>query len=251
MLEAWLAGCEALLDVFKNKRDPYLDYASKMYGVPYDKLWDDYRGKNGPEAKIAAKRMRQVAKPGVLGAIYRMGGGKWGINEDGDRYKTGLWGYAEGMGIDMSQEQAGEVVKIFRNAYPEICGNGYNGEIKGIWIQLEEAVADVLNGDRTVRKIGPFGCVTIDKVTIDGRDPMLRIQLPSPGSYLHYLDARMRQERMPWTRTNPDTGEDEGVYRWAFTYYGMDQDTHAWVKISIPRRPHILKISSRESPAMF
>src|ERR1700680_486788 len=121
--------------------------------------------------------MRQVAKPAVLGSIYRMGGGQWAFDENGDRYKTGLWGYAEGMGIDMSQEQAYEATKIFRESYPEICGNGYSGQMKGIWVQLEEAVADVLKGDRTIRKIGPEGCVTIDKISIDGRNPMLRIQL--------------------------------------------------------------------------
>jgi DNA polymerase len=227
---AWFAGCQPLLDVFEKHHDPYLDFATKMYGIPYEKLWADYKGKNGREAQIAAKRMRQVAKPGVLGAIYRMGGGRWGKDKNGDSYKTGLWGYSEGMGIDMSQEQAYEVVKIFRNAFPEICGNGYSGEMKGMWVQLEEAIADVLNGERTIRKIGPGGCVTIDKISIDGRDPMLRIQLPS-GRYLHYLDAKMRQERMPWKRTNRETGKEEDAYRPAFTYYSQDQETHMWIKI--------------------
>lgn len=227
---AWISQCQPLLDVFEKNRDPYLDFASKMYGIPYENLWDDYKGKNGKERQIAAKRMRQVAKPAVLGSIYRMGGGQWAFDENGDRYKTGLWGYAEGMGIDMSQEQAYEATKIFRESYPEICGNGYSGQMKGIWVQLEEAVADVLKGDRTIRKIGPGGCVTIDKISIDGRNPMLRIQLPS-GRYLHYMDAAIESRKMPWQRKNFETGEMEDVYRPVFIYYSTDQDTHQWVEV--------------------
>lgn len=226
---AWFAQCQPLLDAFEKKRDPYLDFAVKMTGIPYEKLAADIKSKD-QRIKALAKRIRQVAKPGVLGAIYRMGGGKWATDENGDRYKTGLWGYAEGMGIDMTQEEAHQVVKIFRESYPEICGNGYGGQMKGIWIQLEDAVADVLEGERTIRKIGPFDCVTIDKLTIDGRNPMLRIKLPS-GRYLHYLDAETRLEKMPWTRKNPETGEEEDAYRPAFTYYGMDQESHQWVRI--------------------
>lgn len=226
---AWVAQCPSLLAVFEKRHDPYLDFAVKMTGIPYDKLAEDIKSKD-QKIKTIAKRIRQVAKPGVLGAIYRMGGGGWAKDENGDYYKTGLWGYAESMGIDMIQEEAHLVVKVFRNSYPEICGNGYNGEIRGIWIQLEDAVADVLNGERTIRKIGPFDCITIDKITIDGRAPMLRIQLPS-GRYLHYMDAGIESRKMPWQRKNPETGEMEDVYRPAFVYYGLNQDTKQWVEI--------------------
>jgi len=39
--------------------------------------------------------------------------------------------------------------EFFRESYPEICGNGYKGSMKGIWVILEEAVIEVLNGNRT------------------------------------------------------------------------------------------------------
>lgn len=215
---AWFAGCEPLLSVFRLNRDPYLDFASKMYGIPYDKLWADYKGKNGKEAQIAAKRMRQVAKPGVLGAIYRLSGGGWGRDKNGDLIKTGLWGYSEAMGVDMTMEQAHEVVKIFREAYKEIPET---------WVALENAIMEVLQGERTIRKIGPEGCIKIDKLTIEERKPILRIQLPS-GRYLHYMDAAVETVKMPWKRTNPETGEQEDVYRPGFTYYGLNQDTKQW-----------------------
>lgn len=224
---AWVAGCQSLLQVFIDGKDPYLDFAVKMTGIPYLKLVSDIKSKD-PKIKAEAKRHRQMAKPGVLGAIYRLGGGQWGF-KGGDRVKTGLWQYAEGMGIDMTQEQAHEVVKIFRESYPEICGNGYN-QMKGIWVLLEDAVADVLNGERTIRKIGPEDCITIDKVTIEGRSPILRIQLPS-GRYLHYMDAAMETVKMPWQKKNYETGEMQDVHRPAFTYYGIDQDTKQWTMI--------------------
>lgn len=255
---AWLSGCTDLLKVFEpftdefgtyypNGRDPYLDFASKMYGIPYSKLWADYKGKNGKEAKAAAKRMRQIAKPGVLGAIYRLGGGGWGYSRKGykdhgddcnanetytqqngkvkkvgkkycscstiyDKIKTGLWGYADNMGVQMEQEQASMVVRIFRDAYKEI---------PEFWFTLENAVADVMRGTNTVRYVGPNNCVKIDKINITGRNAMMRMQLPS-GRYLHYLDARLESCKMPWQKD----GED--VYRDALVYAGTNQETKQW-----------------------
>ena len=211
---AWLAGCESLTDVFRQGKDAYLDLAVKMYGLPYDKLSADYEGLNGKEAKIKAKQMRQVAKPGVLGAVYRLGGGQWGTSKDGDKIKTGLWGYADNMGVEMTQEQAHMVVRIFREAYKEI---------PEFWYLLENVVGDVMAGTNTVRYVGPNNCVKIDKINIEGRNPMMRMQLPS-GRYLHYLDARMESCKMPWKDST--TGED--VYRSALVYAGTNQDTKQW-----------------------
>jgi DNA polymerase bacteriophage-type len=227
---AWVAECGSLLQVFADGLDPYLAFAVKMTGIPYEKLLYDLKKNPDKIAKAAAKLRRQIAKPGVLGAVYRLSAGGWGYNKNGDQIKTGLWGYAEAMGVEMSQAQAQEVVKIFRESYPEICGNGYDGSMKGIWVRLEEAVIDVLQGERTVRFIGPNNSIKIDKLTIKDRNPILRIQLPS-GRHLHYLDASVQETKMPWRRKNYETGQEEDVYRDAFTYYGMDQDTKQWTLI--------------------
>lgn len=242
---AWVASCEPLLKVFEDNRDPYLDFASKMYGVPYEVLWADYKGLNGKERQIEAKRKRQIAKPGVLGAVYRLGAGGWGYDKNGDEIKTGLWGYAEAMGVDMTQEQAQQVVKIFREAYQEIGGapNSDTGFGGGIWYVLENAVKDVLQGERTIRKVGPEGCIVIDKLTIEGRDPMLRIKLPS-GRYLHYLDASIQNVKMPWQQKKDVPVEFDAngeatryetqlvdVHKPGFTYYGKDQHTDQWTLI--------------------
>ncbi len=268
---AWLAGCTDLMNVFepytdqfgmfqKNGRDPYLSFACKMYGCEYGPLYADYKGKNGKDRKGDAKRKRQIAKPGVLGAIYRLSGGGWGwgppykdhgddcnakevgangkkigakfchCEEVRDRIKTGLWGYADNMGIEMPEDQANDVVRIFRDSYPEICDPK-----TGIWKQLENAVADVMHPDHpnTVRAIGPGGCVLIDRINfvdpVTGRktrEAMMRMRLPS-GRYLHYLDARLEPTKMPWKGEDED-GNEIDVYRDSLIYAGTNQKTKQW-----------------------
>lgn len=245
---AWLAECTALNDVFvpytdemgnfwRNGRDPYLAFASKMYGIPYEKLWADYRGWNGKEAKAKAKTMRQIAKPGVLGAIYRLSGGTLvNVYDPKDPLqkivlytkKTGLWAYSDNMGVEMSQEQAHEVVRIFRDSYPEICNTNKNDGPLGIWKRLEDAVADVMHSDhpQTVRYIGPNNAVKIDKINLVGRHPIMRMQLPS-GRYLHYIDAHLAPTKMVWTQLDED-GEEVPVYKDALIYAGTNQKTKQW-----------------------
>jgi DNA polymerase bacteriophage-type len=260
---AWLAECTSLMDVFvpytdakgnfwRNGRDPYLAFASKMWGIPYEKLWADYQGWNGKEAKAAAKRMRQIAKPGVLGAIYRLSGGdlmyvfkcidcgqthmtmdehdwpckKCDAGDPSDLQftkKTGLWDYSDKMGVEMSQDQAHEVVRIFRDSYPEICDPKV-----GIWKRLEEAIADVMHPDhpQTVRYIGPNNAVKIDRINLVGRHPIMRMQLPS-GRYLHYIDAHLAPTKMTWTQVDED-GEEVPVYKDALIYAGTNQKTKQW-----------------------
>jgi DNA polymerase len=250
---AWLSGCTALMAVFEplpgkpNGRCPYLDFATKIYGIPNAQLEADYASKD-PAKKGPAKRQRQIAKPGVLGAIYRLSGGGWGHSRKGhkdhgddcnanetykqpngkmkkvgkancicstiyDKIKTGLWGYADNMGVEMDQEQANMVVRIFRDAYPEI---------PAFWKILENAVIEVMRGTNTVRCVGPNGCVQIDKINIAGHGSMMRMRLPS-GRYLHYLDARLENCLMPWKDQN---GGD--VHREALVYAGLNQDTKQW-----------------------
>jgi DNA polymerase len=237
---AWLAGCTDLMKVFepytdqfgkyqRNGRDPYLAFACKLYGIIYDVIYADYKGMSGKERKAAAKRMRQFAKPGVLGAIYRLSGGFLIQDKDGNWIKTGLWDYADKMGIELTQEQASEIVRVFRNSYPEICDPK-----TGIWKQLELAVADVMHKDHpaTVRYIGPNNCVKIDRINFIGPDgnqerhPMMRMQLPS-GRYLHYLDARLESTMMPWKGQDED-GNDVDVYRDSLIYAGTNQKTKQW-----------------------
>ena len=208
---AWVTGCTALTKVFEQNRDPYLDYASKITQIPYENLARDLKSKD-PAVKARAKALRQMAKPVVLGCIYRLGGGSVATIK-GDPTKTGLWGYAEGYGVAMTQEEAANHVRIFRDSYPEI---------PQFWYACEDAIKDVLAGTRTVREIGPNGCIRIDKINLEGRDPVLRIQLPS-GRYLHYVDASIQNLKMPWKDR-----EGNDVYRDGLVYSGTNQETHQW-----------------------
>jgi DNA polymerase len=209
---AWVAECPSLLDVFHKNRDPYLDFAVKMTQIPYERLASDIKSKD-PSIKAAAKRHRQVAKPGVLGCVYRLGGGQMGKTKDGDPIKQGLAGYAENMGVDMSFETAREVVRVFRESYKEI---------PQFWYNVEKAIAEVLGGIQTKRELGPNGCIKIDKINLKDRHPILRIQLPS-GRFLHYVDARIESCVMPWK--DPDGNE---AYKNTLVYAGIDQKTKQW-----------------------
>ena len=64
----WLARDEKIMRVFELKRDPYVDFATYLYGEPYEKLIAEYKA--GDKAK------RTIAKPGVLGCGYMLGPGR-------------------------------------------------------------------------------------------------------------------------------------------------------------------------------
>jgi DNA polymerase len=221
---AWLAQSPGLSDVFAKGRDAYLNMAVNFTGLPYEQL-DAHLHSDNPTLKAAAKRHRQVAKPAILGCGYQLGGGDWGVNKYGDKIKTGLWGYAEAMNVQMEREQAHVLVRVFRESYPEI---------PKMWYELEKAIAAVLNPEatNTVRKVGPSGCITIDRINFEDnegrklREPMLRLRLPS-GRYLHYLDAAMEMTKMPW-----DDDEGKPVWREALVYGGQNQTTKQWTRIT-------------------
>lgn len=230
---AWLAECQPLLDVFaRPDGDPYYELASKMTGIPYEELYRDGHGTD-KKLKTIAKRHRQVAKPGVLGCVYRLAGGGWGTNKYGDPIKTGLWGYAENMKVKMTQEEAHKVVKVFRASYPEICE---------LWKNFEKAVEYVLD-EKSPRDayatLGAHGCIRIDKLNRKDRHPVMRMRLPS-GRFLHYFDAHLEMLPAPWTvdLENEETGEkvldkDENPIKVhpdkiTIVYSGADPETKQW-----------------------
>jgi DNA polymerase len=220
---AWLAGCMSLLAVFARPHgDPYLEFASKMTGIPYEDLDRDIHSKD-KKIRAVAKRHRQIAKVGVLQCIFRAAAGGWGKNKKGDPIKKGLWGSAENMGIKMSLKQAEEIVDAFREVYPEIVQ---------LWYSFENCVRDVLKGSKkATSSLGPDGCIKFDKINRKGRNPILRIQLPS-GRYLHYVDARIEDTLMPWKKKNlSEDGKsivEIDIYRPTLVYSGVNADTKQW-----------------------
>ena len=249
---AWMAGCHTLLKVFKTylcldhplnesfepgycktcqkkleRMDVYLDLASKLTGIPYIQLARDIKSTD-PIIRAAAKKHRQMGKVGILGCFYRLSGGKI-IFIDGIQTKDGLWKYAEDMGIEITQEEANTIVKVFREVYKEV---------PEMWYAFERAVSDVLKGEKTKRELGPNGCIKIDKLTLKDkvtgeRRIILRIQLPT-GQYLHYLDARIESRKMPWQKTEFVDGVSSSVdvYKDCLVYAGINQITKQWGEVT-------------------
>src|SRR5208282_584500 len=114
-VSAWVAGCDSLLRVFEQGRDPYIEFATKMFHVDY---------------AAVTKQQRQLAKPAILGACYGLGGGEDSTDKHGDDIRTGLYGYSANLGVEMAQEFAHECVQVYRQSSPEI---------PSAWRKLEKA----------------------------------------------------------------------------------------------------------------
>jgi DNA polymerase len=173
----WLAGCDAILDVFRQGLDPYVAFAVKMFGQPYEIL-------------ICDKDKRQIAKAPVLGCGYALGHGTEIINGErvaiirlnkyGNEVKTGLIAYAENMGIKLTPDQSYLAVTTFRRDYPEVVQ---------LWSDVEDAVIQVLKHGGKV----PVSKVEFSRKRRKDGTFVLRMHLPS-GRCLHYLNARIQEE---------------------------------------------------------
>ncbi len=152
---AWLSGCEDMLAIYRDGRDPYKSFATELFKIPYDSV---------------SKAQRQLCKPAVLGCGYGLGGGQIRQLQDGTKVKTGLWKYAESMGVTLSQKQARDMVDVFRNAYPEVLY---------FWTYMEDAFLAAYK-TRKRQQVG--------YLYFTATDECVKIDLPS-GRSIHYLNA--------------------------------------------------------------
>ena len=187
---AWLTGCTALLKVFTDGRCAYKEFATKLFRVAYEEV---------------TKGQRSDAKPAVLGGGYRLGGG--GMIEG---KKTGLWGYAENMGIVLSKEDAHRSVKVFRAEYKEIVQ---------AWYDYEDAIAHTIRTGRRT-KVGP--------IRFRMEKPYLTAELPS-GRKLWYLHPRVRKGKIKWI--DPKTNETKEFEKDSISYMGKQQNGKKWIRI--------------------
>jgi DNA polymerase len=201
----WVSGEDKILEVFRKNRDPYLSFASLMYKIPYEVL---AATKKSPDTK----EKRQVGKPAVLGAGYRLSGGEWKTNRYGDRVKSGLWGYAENMGVIITEKEAHDSVKVFRSEYEKVVQ---------FWYDCENAVIRCLK-QGGCQMMGPTGLVWCDRKKRKDKTFVLRIHLPS-GRYLHYLNAHIQ--------TVERQGRNGPYEKEQMAYDGMNQETKQWESI--------------------
>lgn len=206
----WVAGCDAILKVFRDGLDPYVSFAVKIYNELYEVLIKD-------------KDKRQVAKPAVLGAGYGLGPGVkrlpdgkyeiiWIRDKYGNQVKTGLLGYAENMGIKLTPEQAYLAWEVFRKSYPEVVK---------LWRDLEDAAFQVVKKGGHV-KVGP---VEFSRVKRADGTFVMRILLPS-GRSLHYMNMRIENRPI----INPKTGQSE--MKATLTYDGIGHGVGAVAGVS-------------------
>jgi DNA polymerase bacteriophage-type len=195
---AWASGCDAMMQVYRDGKDPYIDFASRMEGVDYSEV---------------TKEMRQQAKPGVLGCGFGLGGGQlvrkckcgckhvWNVPAATDGAvacpmcqkevtpglpaKTGLWRYAELLGVELSQDSAKAQVEAFRDTFLEVAQ---------WWYHLEEAFAGCCDKRRNQYITSTLGGKDACKLIFVYKAPALRIVLPS-GRELIYPNAYARTER--------------------------------------------------------
>lgn len=193
----WLADCDKMLDVFKEGRCPYLSFGVELYGISYDELWHEY--------KVLGKgEKRTNSKPAVLGAGYGLSGGDLTKDKNGDTIKTGLWGYAEALGIKIPREEAHRGVQVFRQAYPEVVQ---------MWYDVERAAKETIITKRPHRA---------GKIEFDIKAPCLRMKLPS-GRHLHYIRPKIELKTFK--------GREGPYERQVITYEGIDQKTKKWGRV--------------------
>ncbi len=187
---AWLTNCERLLQVFADEKCAYKDFATELFKCDYEEV---------------SKGQRSDAKPAVLGAGYRLSGGAMVEGK-----KTGLWGYAENMGIELSRKDSQKAVKIFRKAYHEIPKT---------WYAYEEAIAHTIRTGRNTR-VGP--------IRFKMEKPYLTAELPS-GRKLWYLNPRVRKSKIKWT--DPETDEVKTFEKDSISYMGKMQNGKKWIRV--------------------
>ncbi len=181
---AWLSGNEPVLETFRAGRDPYRAFGVDWLHVAYDEI---------------TSAQRTICKPAVLGCGYGLGGG--GLREG---KKTGLWGYAENMGVYMTREEAISAVGVWRST---------NSATVKFWKDLENAFAFALRGIKT--KVG--------FLTFEYRKPFLIMWLPGESPRYYY------QPRVDYETVKPRDGEE--YQRRVLSYMGKQQNGNSWIRV--------------------
>jgi len=189
----WLAGESKILRVFAEGKDPYIDFATRLFNTPYEVI--------KAECDAGDKSKRTLAKPAVLGAAYRLGPGR--VERDpatGMEMAKGLLGYAWSMGVKLTERQSAEMVEVFRSTYRKVTT---------LWYDLDDALEMCVRDGRRVR---------VGKLLFELGRRWMRIRLPS-GRHLYYYKPRWEEVTTPW-----------GDRKMQVTY--MAQQDGKWMRVS-------------------
>lgn len=163
----WLTYCSGINHIFKSGKDTYKPFASRHFGIPYEEV---------------TKEQRTFAKPAVLGAGYMLGG-------------KGMHKYAESMGVEMTEDEASQLVTTFREMY---------SEVPVFWSWIDQAVKyTVITG----KPCSGY------RLSLERDNEFLRIWLPS-GRALSYHLPEVRKRVAPWSsvETKKDYGNRDPLF---------------------------------------
>lgn len=202
----WLSGCDSILKVFREGRDPYIDFAVDMYKQPYEVLYAEWQA--GDSTK------RTNSKAPVLGCGFGLAGGEESVDEEGDRVFSGLMGYSRALGIELTKEQADQSVKVFRKKFPEVVK---------FWYAMEEAAISSVRNPGTEIAVERPNKSLITFRTI-GKS-MLKMRLPS-GRDLHYVRPEVHEQQF--------TSKKNGApyTKACLSFEGKEQGSHVWGRVS-------------------
>lgn len=122
---AWLAGQQDILDAFRDRKDLYRQMAASIYG-------------GSPED--ASDLQRFVGKTCILGLGYGMGGSK---------LKATLGLGVNGPKVELAQQDADSIVRLYRKKYPKIVI---------LWEIMQSIIPDMIEGNG-----GEFKCISWSK----------------------------------------------------------------------------------------
>jgi DNA polymerase len=179
-----------------------------MYKVSYESLVIiNDRGEHKPKDADASEK-RQKGKVPVLAGGFRLSGGEEVIDKNGNTVRTGLWAYAQAMGVEMTREESHEAIAIFRDSHSEVVQ---------IWYDLENAAFAALRGG--VHRVGPVEFQAFGREPNDKKKrKLLRILLPS-GRGLYYIRPLVTERE--WYGKTKD----------ALSYEGIDIVTKQWARV--------------------
>jgi hypothetical protein len=127
-LNAWISRQLNLLELFRNRGDPYLDFAQRIYGRPLNKQ------EHGTE--------RFLGKTCILGLGYGMGHIKFKATVE-------LQAREFDIPLEVDTEQCQHIVRMYRQVYNHIAGS---------WRALDGMIS-LMAQDTSMQTFGPDGAV--------------------------------------------------------------------------------------------
>jgi DNA polymerase len=159
-LTAWLAGCDELVEAFRNGRDVYSEFATEIYKRPITK---------------SDTIERFVGKTCILGLGFGVGKAK---------LRSTLESGSQGPVVIIDEQKAASIVNTYRSKYREI---------PNLWRKLEDAMLWIQNDEFLGTKYGPVIAGHQKWILPNG----MSMQYPELQG-LSFYDARYKMRKTIW-----------------------------------------------------